>query len=279
MIKIITFILFFTTLLSARMIGGIALSVDGEPITTTEIKRLQTLAHMSKEEAIETLIKKKLEREAIQKSGIFVNEMDIDNAIANIAKQNGVSVDTLKKEVLKQGISYKQYRQNIATGIQKERLLKKIAAGRIKKPDDADLKAFYNEHKKEFKIPGFIEISEYSSPKGEYLQAIQHNPMLNPKSIKGLRVKDIKIDPRKVNPKLLEILKKTPESKFTPIINTGRGFVMFFIKKKHNAKTVPFEKVKDQIFGVVMKEKEAQILNEYFQKLRSEAIIKKIRDI
>jgi len=279
MIKIITFILVFATILSARMIGAVALSVDGKPITTTEIKRLQTLTHMSKEEAIETLINKKLEREAIEKSGIFVNEVDIDNAITNIAKQNGVSVDTLKKEVVKQGISYKQYRENIAQGIKKEKLLQKIAQGRIKKPNDDDLMEFYNQHKKEFTIPGSIEISEYDSPKGEYLQALQNNPMLNPKNIKGLRVRDAKIDPRKVNPKLLEILMKTPNGKFTPIINTGKGFVMFFVKKKNRPKTIPFEKVKERIFGVVMKEREAQILNEYFQKLRSEAVIEKIRDI
>jgi len=279
MLKLIPFILFFTTIVSARIISAVAMSVDGEPITTTEIKRLQTLAHMSKEQAIETLINKKLERKAIQNSGIFVNDIDIDNAIANIAKQNGVNIATLKKEIAKQGISYKQYRKNIASGIQKEKLLQKIAQGRIKKPDDDDLMAFYNQHKKEFTIPGSIEISEYDSPKGEYLQAIQKNPMLNPKSIKGLIVKDVKIDPRRVNPKLLEILMKTPDSKFTPIINTGKGFVMFFVKKKNKPKTVPFEKVKNQILGAVMKEREAQILNEYFQKLRSEAVIEKIRDI
>ena len=279
MIKIITFVLFFATFINARMIGAVALSVDGEPITTTEIKRLQALTHMSKKQAIDTLINKKLEKRAIEKSGIFVNDIDIDKAIENIAKQNGVDVNTLKKEVAKQGISFKQYRENIATGIKKERLLQKIAAGRIKKPDDADLKAFYNQHKREFTIPGSIEISEYSAPKGEYLQALQRNPMLNPKSIKGLRVRDAKIDPRRVNPELLKLLMKTPNGKFTPIINTGRGFVMFFVKRKNRAKTVPFEKVKNQIFPAVMKEKEAQILNEYFQKLRSEAIIKKIRDI
>ncbi len=263
------------TLLEARMIGAVAMSVNDEPITTTEIKQLINRAHMSKEQAIQALIQQKLEAQAIQKSGIFVNDIDIDHAIQEIAKQNGVTVEKLKQEIAKQGLSYKEYRQNLAQRIKKDKLYKKVLGGRIKKADEADLKAFYNEHKQEFQTPPTYTLLQYSAPKGEYLQALQHNPMLNPK---GIKIQEITIDPRRVNPKLLALIKQTPDAKFTPIINTGRGFVMFFVKSKNPPKTVPYEKVKNQIFAAVMKQKEAQLLDAYFQKLKSEAVIKTVRN-
>jgi hypothetical protein len=40
MIKILTVVSLLSITLFARMIGGIAMSVDGEPITVSEIKRL-----------------------------------------------------------------------------------------------------------------------------------------------------------------------------------------------------------------------------------------------
>jgi parvulin-like peptidyl-prolyl isomerase len=274
MLKLLSILAFLLTLVDARMIGGIALSVDGEPITIGEIKRFQALSHLDKKRATEALIQQKLEEKEIQKEGIFVNDMEIDEAIKNIAKQNGVSVQTLKSEIAKQGLTYAQYRKNLSDRIKKDKLYKKIVAGRIKKPDDVAIKAFYNQNIQMFKTPEALKVLEYSSPAGEALARLQKNPMLN---IKGIRQRELTIDPRAVNPKLLELLKKTPDSKFTPIINTGNGYVMFFMKGKIPSKTIPLESVKDKITALLMQKRQEQLLNEFFQKKKSEAVIKIVR--
>jgi parvulin-like peptidyl-prolyl isomerase len=276
MIKILTALSLVSVMGFARMIGGIAMSVDGEPITVSEIKRFQAASHLSKDDAINALVQQRLEEKALRENGIFVNDYDVDVAIADIAKRNSLSVEQFKKELSKQGLAFPAYKAELAAKIKKEKLYKKIVAPRMKKPDDAALKAYYNSNKKRFKIPGNIEVLEYSSKKGESLQKLQSNPMLNQKDIK---MKAMSIDPRKVNPKLVGLLKKTPDSKFTPIINTGKGFVTFFVKGKKASKTLSFEEVKNDIFMMVMKDRENALLTEYFEKKKSEAIIKVVRKI
>jgi parvulin-like peptidyl-prolyl isomerase len=274
MIKILTVVSLLSMTLFARMIGGIAMSVDGEPITVNEIKRFQTATKLSKEDAINALIQQRLEEKALRENGIYVNDYDIDNAIADIAKRNSLSVEKFKKELSRQGITFANYKVELASKMKKEKLYKKIVSPRMKKPDDAALQAYYNSHQKQFKIPGNIEVLEYSSKKGESLQKLQSNPMLNQKDIK---MKAMSIDPRRMNPKLVALLKKTPDSKFTPIINTGKGFVTFFVKAKKAQKTLSFEDVKNDVFMMVMKDRENALLTEYFEKKKSEAIIKVVR--
>ncbi len=278
MIKIISTLLLFFGLVNAKMIGGIAMSVDGEPITIGDIKRFQQSTHLSKQDAINALIQQKLEEKVIAQNGIFVNDYEIERAMENIAKQNGITVAKLQQEVQKQGLSLAEYKNNLAKGIKKEKLYAKIFGNRLKKPTDEEVRSYYDAHKREFRVPGSIHVLEYSSPKGELLAMLQKNPMLNPKGMKGIRIKDINIDPTKVNPQLVALLKKTPNSKFTPIINTGKGYVMFFVKGKNPPKTIPFSKIKDRIFAILAKENQAQLINEYFQKLKSEAIIKTVRN-
>jgi len=276
MIKILTILALLSVASFSKMIGGIAMSVDGEPITVNEIKRFQTVSKLSKEDAINALIQQRLEEKALRENGIFVNDYDVDNAIKDIASRNNLSVEAFKKELQKGGLSFKKYKSDLASKIKKEKLYKKIVSGRLKKPDDGALKAYYNSHKKLFKIPGNIEVLEYTSANGKALQMLQSNPMLNRKDIK---MRQMSIDPRKVNPKLIELLMKTPDSKFTPIINTGKGFAMFFVKSKKPATTLPFSKVKNDVFAMVMKEKENALLIEYFEKKKSEAVIKVVRKI
>jgi len=272
--KIVTVLLMFFTLANARMIGGVAVVVDGEPITTGEIKRFQAISHLDKKRATDLLIQKRLEEKAIKDANIFVNDVEIDEAMSKIAQQNGVSVDKLKKEIQKQGLSMTEYRKNLSDRIKKEKFLAKVMRGKMKRPDEVAIKAFYNSNKEKFKIPGTIDVVEYSAKDGKYLAMLLRNPMLN---LKEVHKRDLKIDPRRVNPQLLELLKKTPDSKFTPIINTPQGFVTFFIKTKNREKIVPFDKVKPQIEAMLMQQEQNRILNEYFEKRRSEAIVKVIR--
>jgi parvulin-like peptidyl-prolyl isomerase len=273
MLKVFYLFLLFTAFIEARMVGGVALVVDGEPITTNEIKRVQS-SGVSKEDAIEILIRQKLEENAIKRAGIFINDLDIDNAITAIAQRNGMDVESFKRELAKQGIDYQTYRKKIAKDMMREKLYRKISQGRVKKPTEDELKSYYKRDKKRFIVPGSIEVTEYSSNDGKPLQLIQAAPLMRQE---GVKTREIKIDPLKVNPKLVELLQKTKENSFTPIINTGKGFVMFYVKKKNPPKTLPFDKVKKDIFAMMMKEREDAVLVEFFEKAKAEAYIKVVR--
>ncbi len=274
MIKILTVLALMMTLSSARMIGGIAMTVDNEPITLSEIRAFQKQNRLSKEDAVNALVQRKLEEQAIRKAGIFVNPLEIDKEVAFFAKKNGVDISGLKAELTKQGTTFENFKADIAAKLKRDKLYKKILGTRLKKADDASLRSYYDAHKREFKMPGNIQVIEYSSTDGKALQMIQMQPMMNQPNVK---MQEKTIEAVKTNPKLFALLLQTPETTFTQIINTGKGLVMFFVKEKSKDTVVGFNQAKQNIFAKVMKEKEQALLIEYFEKKKSEATIKVLR--
>jgi DNA-binding Lrp family transcriptional regulator len=274
MIKILTVLALMMTLSFARMIGGVSMTVDNEPITLAEIRAFQKQNKISKEDAVNALIQRKLEEQVIKEYGIYVNPYDVEKEAELFAKKNGVDIAGLKEGLTKQGISFEKFKADLTEKLKRDKLYKKILAGRMKRPDDATLKAYYETHKDAFKLPGNIKVIEYSAKDGKALQMLQMAPMMNHPNVK---MKEKTIEAAKVNPKLFALLLQTPETTFTQIINTGDGFVTFFIKEKGKDKVISFEQAKQNIIARVMKEKEQALLIEFFEKRKSEAIIKVIR--
>jgi len=274
MIKIFTILALLSSLSFARMIGGISMTVDNEPITLSEIKTFQTMNKISKEDAVNALVQKKLEEQAVRENGIYVTPYDIDKETELFAKKNGVDLAGLKTGLQKQGTTLERFKYDLGEKMKRDKLYKKILSSRLKKADDAALKAYYDVHKKEFRIPGDVKVIEYHSKKGEALQAKKMQPMLN---VPDIKAKDKTIEATKVNPKLFALLLQTPKQSFTQIIKTEKDFVMFFVKGKSKDKIVDYDRAKQNIFGRVMKEREQALLVEYFEKKKSEAIVKVIR--
>ena len=275
MMKIVVFLaLMLTMVAQARMIGGIAMVVDNEPITLLEIKQFQKISGLSKEQTIDALIQKKLEEKAIRESAIYITPQEIEAETQNFAKKNGVDMQGLEAGLKKQNITIEQFKSDLGEKLKRDKLYAKLLRGRMQPADESELKAYYEAHQKSFKMSGDIKVTEYASKDGKSLQAKIMQPMLN---IPDIKTKEKTIQANQVDPRFFALLQKTPNRSFTQVINTGKGFVSLFVKSKSKAKVLPYEKVKEAIYGRVMKEKEQALLSEYFEKKKAEAIIKVIR--
>ena len=274
MIKIFTLLALMFSLSQARMIGGVSMTVDNEPITLTEIAQFQQANRASKEDAVNGLIQRKLEEQAIREKGIVISPYDVDKAAEGFAKENGVDMSGLEAGLKKQGKSLGVFKKEIGDKLKREKLYKKILGSRLKKADEKEIKAYYDGHKESFKMPGDIEVIEYRAKEGKDLQMLIMAPMMNHPTVK---MEEKVIEASKVNPKLYGLLLQTPETKFTQIINTGEAFVTFFIKEKAPESVVGYDTAKQNIFARVMKDKEQALLIEFFEKRKSEATVKVIR--
>ncbi len=270
MIKYLLVLLLVISPVFTKMIGAIAMTVNGEPITLYEINAMSSLNHISKEDAVNALIQQKIEDEEIQKNGIYVTPEEIDQKLQQIAQQNKLTMPQFQKAVEKEGKSLANLRKGIGRQIKKEKLYQKILGGKLKKPDESALKQFYTKHKKEFTIPGKIKIQEYASNNPKALQAIRMQPML---MLPQVKITPRILDPKTTNPQLLQLLLQTPTKQFTPIINIGKSVAMFFVESKGKPVTAPFEAVKKNIFLKLMKDQEQANLIAYFEKKKSEADI------
>jgi parvulin-like peptidyl-prolyl isomerase len=264
----------FATLSFARMIGGVAMLVDGMPITTFEIKDFAQKNNLSIDDATNALVQQKLAEIEIAKLGITASQAEVDNGIAQLAKRNNLDLNSFKKQVEASGKTIYELKQDIAKDIEKEKLYQKILAGSIKKPTDEDLRRLYDQHSSEFNIPTKVDVIQYVSNDKERLRTKLRTPAF---PIDGVAEGKTSLPLNAIPPELAKTLIKTRTGRYTPILGIGGGrYVSFKVLKKHR-KSISFEEVKPKLMMAYINERRQAKLIEYFEKKKSGATIKIIR--
>ena len=156
------------TFAQAKMVDGIAMVVNGEAVTTSEIRAVQQQMNLSKQQAIDLLVQDRLQKSAMKK--IRIPQSAVDTKIAQIAAQNNMTVPKMQKLLKQQGTSWSKYRKSIAESLKKQKFFKEKVSATMVKPSEDELKIFYEHHKKEFIIPTSISMIEYSSTSEQTLK-------------------------------------------------------------------------------------------------------------
>ncbi len=267
---ILTFFV-LATLVQAKVYNAIAIVVNGEPITTVEISAVQKQLRVSKKEAQEMLIENRLQKAAMK--DIKVSEDEIDKRIELIAKQNSITVKKMQGILKKQGQSWNKFRDQMKTGIQKQKFFRTKIAKNIPVPSDDELKIFYRNHPELFSMPSSITVMEYSASSAGKIQAL----LANPAKRKGVKRKKKTFKGADITPQLLAMISETPIGSFTPAFNNGNAFVTYKVLSKGKGKLKPFEDVKNNVIMAWKKEQQGDAVKDYFEKIKSNASIEYIR--
>jgi len=258
------------TFSQAKMVNAIAMTVDGEPITTSEIRNLQQKAQITKQQAIDLLVQDRLQNIAMKK--ITVPESDIDARIGQIASQNNLSVAKMQKLLKAQGTSWTLYRKTVKDGIKKQKFYKTTVASTIPDPTEDELKIFYQNHKKEFIIPKSIKMVEYSSPSESKLKKF-----LQSKNASGIESKSVTKSTSNINKALLGKILQTQNGSFTRPLNAGDRYISYKVLSKDGQRSMSFDNAKGAVAGRWKQEQQGKVLKDYFEKMKTEADIRKIR--
>jgi peptidyl-prolyl cis-trans isomerase SurA len=149
--------------LRAETIDHIAAIVDGEVITASDVDT--ALAHHQKDiregpshqvtadnlrrEVIDKLVDDLLLKHSIDKAKINVDDDDLARAIANVLRQNRLTPEQLKADLAAKGISYDDYKHQLADQIRVYKFMNQIIGQQIK-ITDRDLRDFYEHNKSQF---------------------------------------------------------------------------------------------------------------------------------
>ena len=260
-----------TTLAQAKMINAIAIVVDGEPITTVEISAVQKQLRVSKKEAQNMLIENRLQKAAMK--NISVSEDEIDKRIEMVAKQNSITVKKMQSVIKKQGQSWNTFRDQMKTGIQKQKFFRTQIAKNIPEPSDDELKIFYRNHSELFSMPSSITVTEYSAASAGKIQTLLENPA----NQQGVKHKKVTFKGADVTPQLLAMISQTEIGSFTPAFNNGNAFVTYKVLSKGKGKLKPFDDVKNSVVMAWKKEQQGDAIKDYFEKMKTNATIEYIR--
>jgi len=94
--------------------------------------------------ALEQLIEARLLARVVKQSELHASDADVDQAIAGIAKENGLSLEQLQASVTSHDISYKEYREQIRQELERRKVVQTMIASRVRVEED-DLKRLYAE--------------------------------------------------------------------------------------------------------------------------------------
>ncbi len=271
--------LFFTCLMSisllyASNISSIALKVNDEIITTYDIQDLMQNAKLSQQQAVDKLIDQALFNQEVEKYNLKVTPEDLSNYFHRLAQQNGITIDALKSVMAEKFGSYEIFEEQTKQKLLQEKLIRKIARGKIKIATDDDLKIYYDNHNELFKSANQFDIVEYASKNKNVLLSVAKNPMIKTDLV-SLTPRILTKDT--LNPQIRALLDSTQIGTFTPVLKANDGFVMLYVKNKSQYDVIPFDQVKSRIFDKMMYERESAYVKDYFEKLKLSADIEVVK--
>jgi hypothetical protein len=262
------FTLGLAILLNAQVIDKIIATVNNIPITSYEVNQTAKKMNVSAKDALNYLLDQKLIQSEIQKRGIEVDDFEVENAMEKIAQRNGLSLFEFKNILMQKGELdkvKKQIRQNLL----KEKLFNQIVQTKLNITPE-EIKNYYENHKNDFKIFNTVQVTKYSANNVEILNKIKTNPLENANVKTSTQVYSY----NELPVGLLFLFKQTKVGQFTPVINDGLGYSMYYIDRKDGTVYMPFDKVKTAISNKLAAAKREMILKEYFSKLKNRAYIK-----
>lgn len=127
-----------------RALDFIVAVVNAEPITNQDVRaRLQRLAGRPgpggpagaaelARQALESLITERAQVQLARDSGIRVDEALVDEAVADVARQNQISVEELRRRLAAEGIGFERYRRDLRDEILISRLRDREVEARVR---------------------------------------------------------------------------------------------------------------------------------------------------
>ncbi|MCW8820586.1 MAG: peptidyl-prolyl cis-trans isomerase [Sulfurovum sp.] len=258
------------TLSQAKMVDGIALIVEGEPVTTAEIRAVQKQMQVSKEEATSLLIQDRLQKSAMK--DVIIAEADIDAKVADIAAQNNLTIPKMQKILQEQGTTWTKYRSSVRDAMKKEKFYQENVVSSIPAPSEDELKIFYRNHQEEFTIPSIVNLIEYSATSEESMKKF-----LQTKNTKGIKSRSVKKSTKDLNPALLGSILQTQDGSFTRPLNAGDKYISYKVLSKQGKVNMPFEAAQGAVAAKWKQQQQGKALKDYFEKLKTNADIQILR--
>jgi peptidyl-prolyl cis-trans isomerase SurA len=118
-------------------VDGIAAQVGSDIVLASEVYRFSDRVERKMREAgapeseiakmhadvLERMIERRLIEQAVRRVEIDATDAEIDGAIANIADENGLTLEQLRQTVEAKGLTYEAYREQIRGEIQRQKLV------------------------------------------------------------------------------------------------------------------------------------------------------------
>jgi putative periplasmic protein len=260
-------------LYSAQMVNGIAAIVENEPITLYEVYSLKEQLRASEQDALNLLIRDRLEDAQIKNLNISVTPFELNDRIESIAKQNGMTNLQFRSSIQAQGMDFLEFKNKIEKKMLQEKLYKSILAEAGKNVNEQKAKMYFDANPDKFKVFSTAKVVLYRAKNPEELEAQKTSPSL----LSSVQTQELSLDYQSIDPRLAAIIAGTNNGEFTQILQGADSFDMFYVKEKIGSYTPSFADVKDNVINELYQGEQEKLMADYFDKLRAKAKIQILR--
>ncbi len=135
---------------SAEVIDGIAAQVGSEIVLVSEVLQAAAPAEARiraeggrdddvqrlREEILERMIERALIRQVVKRAELEAPDAEVDQAVADIARENQLEVEELRSTVESQGMPFDVYRDRIRGEIEQRKVVSAMVASKVRLDDD-----------------------------------------------------------------------------------------------------------------------------------------------
>lgn len=292
--KLIFLLLLMTVSLYAEVVEKVVATVNGEPVTLSELERilqpvykqfeqvytgeeLEFAKKRARQELLGQLIENKLVLQKAKEEGVQITEAGMEEELADIKEKFG-SIEEFEKALENEGLTLEEYKKELTEQLTIRAMIEKEVVPKAKVGPD-EVKEYYRTHKEEFTKPakvhiGHILIKDDERKIQDIYNRLNKGEDFNELSSIYSEAGDlgvISID--QLKPELREIVDSLKVGEYSRIIKTDIGWHIIKLIDREDAQEIPLSDVWDKIEDKLFRKKLSQEHKKWITRLKSKAHI------
>lgn len=295
--------------------NALVASVNGTKITEGDISkildaRMEQLASrippnmkdqyrtQMRKRLIEQMVIEEILNQKEKAQNITVSAADVNEKVQEQMKQQNLSLDEFKALLKNYGTNYSEFESNVRKKLMFEKLMEGEFKGKVKEPNDAQIKAFYDENAEQFKQPETIHTKHI------LLKPADSNDPNKAKAEAKAKAEDV-LKEVKAGGNFEELAKKysacpsaqnggdlgdAPKGSFVPafekaayalepnqvsdVVETEFGYHIIKMVSHKQAETTPLAEAKEKITQHLSNKQKEEVVVNYITQIKKEADIK-----
>jgi len=299
----------------AKTVDRILVQVNDEIITLSELNRemvpvrkelaskytgekLEEVLQKAEKQVLETLIQEKLLYQKAAELGFGANvESRVSSYLQQLMKENNIKdTDELSTALEQQGMTLKDYREQLRKRIMRDDLVQEFVGSRITLLTP-EIEKFYKDHAAEFTTPEEVTLSEIiiasqgddkaaesrvndlvgRVQKGESFASLASQYSSGPTANKGGSIGTYILS--KLNPDTAFAIANVKEGDISKPQKIKEGYVIYRVDKRKAAYVRPLDEVRTEIKNQLYQRKFAPELERYINQLREDAYVQFFSEI
>lgn len=235
-------------------------------------------------EMLNTLIDRTLTRQEADRQKISVSDAEVQSAIDNFKRQNGLDQESFEKGLEAEGISLEEYRERVREDIMQSLLVNRVIRSRII-VTQADIEAYYHAHPEQFKgeekyhLRNILAASEADAhqvlnrlDQGLSFPEAAKRFSAAPNAGDGGDLGVFDIDT--FSDAIRAAVKSLKKGEYSRVISTNQGFQIIYVEEILDTGGTTLEQARDEIQDILYREQAEEKFARWIESLKKNAHIR-----